>query len=119
MPTDNTTSLDLAKTIAELAIDKKAERVISIDLKGLTSITDHFLICSADTAVQIKAIADNIRKNTHTKPVRIEGYEKMNWVILDYIDVVVHIFKNIEREYYNLEKLWGDAKTTTYSDDDS
>ena len=43
----------------------------------------------------------------------------MNWVILDYIDVVVHIFKNIEREYYNLEKLWGDAKTTTYSDDDS
>ena len=119
MLTDNTTSLDLAKTIAKLAIDKKAERVISIDLKGLTSITDHFLICSADTDVQIKAIADNIRKKTHTKPVRIEGYEKMNWVILDYIDVVVHIFKNIEREYYNLEKLWGDAKTTTYSDDDS
>ena len=119
MPTDNTTSLDLAKTIAELAIDKKAERVISIDLRGLTSITDHFLICSADTDVQIIAIADIIRKNTYTKPVRIEGYEKMNWVILDYIDVVVHIFKNIEREYYNLEKLWGDAKTTTYSDDDS
>ena len=119
MPTDNTTSLDLAKTIAELAIDKKAERVISIDLKGLTSITDHFLICSADTDVQIKAIADNIRKNTYTKPVRIEGYEKMNWVILDYIDVVVHIFKNIEREYYSLEKLWGDAKTITYSENDS
>ena len=119
MPTDNTTSLDLAKTIAELAIDKKPQRLISNDIKGLTSITDHFLICSADTDVQIKAIADNIRKNTHTKPVRIEGYEKMNWVILDYIDVVVHIFKNIEREYYNLEKLWGDAKTTTYSDDDS
>ena len=98
---------------------KKNRLIISIDLKGLTSITDHFLICSADTDVQIKAIADNIRKNTYTKPVRIEGYEKMNWVILDYIDVVVHIFKNIEREYYNLEKLWGDAKTTTYSDDDS
>ncbi len=119
MPTDNTTSLTLAQTIAELAIDKKAERVISIDLKGLTSITDHFLICSADTDVQIKAIADNIRKNTQIKPARIEGYEKMNWIILDYIDVVVHIFKNIEREYYNLEKLWGDAKIITYSENDS
>ena len=119
MPTDNTTSLTLAQTIAELAIDKKAERVISIDLKGLTSITDHFLICSADTDVQFKAFADNIRKNTYTKPVRIEGYEKMSWIILDYIDVVVHIFKNIEREYYNLEKLWGDAKTINYSENDS
>lgn len=117
--TDNITSFTLAKTIAELAIDKKAERVISINLKGLTSITDHFLICSADTDVQIKAIADNIRKNTLTKPTRIEGYEKMNWIILDYIDVVVHIFKTIEREYYNLEKLWGDAKTITYSENDN
>ena len=119
MPTGNTSSLTLAKTIADLAIDKKGERVVSIDLKGLTSITDHFLICSADTDVQIKAIADNIRKNTPTKPVRVEGYEKMNWIILDYIDVVVHIFKTIEREYYNLEKLWGDAKTIDHSEDDS
>ncbi len=119
MPTDNITSHNLAKTIANLAIDKKAERVISIDLKDLTSITDHFLICSADTDIQIKAIADNIRKNTPTKPTRTEGFEKMNWIILDYIDVVVHIFKTIERDYYNLEKLWGDAKIITYSEDDS
>ena len=119
MPTDNITSHNLAKTIANLAIDKKAERVISIDLKDLTSITDHFLICSADTDIQIKAIADNIRKNTPTKPIRTEGFEKMNWIILDYIDVVVHIFKTIERDYYNLEKLWGDAKIKTYSEDDS
>jgi len=119
VPTDNITSHNLAKTIANLAIDKKAERVISIDLKDLTSITDHFLICSADTDIQIKAIADNIRKNTPTKPIRTEGFEKMNWIILDYIDVVVHIFKTIERDYYNLEKLWGDAKIITYSEDDS
>ena len=63
MSTDNSNSLNLAKIIAELAIDKKAERVISIDLKNLTSITDHFLICSADTDIQTKAIADNIRKS--------------------------------------------------------
>ncbi len=119
MSTGNTTSLKLTKTIANLAIDKKAERVISIYLKDLTSITDHFLICSADTDIQIKAIADNIRKNTPTKPVRTEGFEKMNWIILDYIDVVVHIFKTIDRDYYNLEKLWGDAKVTTYNDNDN
>ena len=119
MSTDNSNSLNLAKIIAELAIDKKAERVISIDLKNLTSITDYFLICSADTDIQTKAIADNIRKNTPTKPVRTEGFEKMNWIILDYVDVVVHIFKTIERDYYNLEKLWGDAKIITYSENDS
>jgi len=119
VPTDNTISLTLTKDIANLAIDKKAEKVVSIDLKGLTSITDHFLICSADTDVQVKAIADNIRKNTPTKPAKIEGYEKMNWIILDYIDVVVHIFKTIERDYYNLEKLWGDAKIINYSENDN
>ena len=117
MSTDKNTSINLADTIANLALDKKAEKVISIDLKGLTSITDHFIICSADTDIQTKAIADNIRKNTSHKPIRIEGYEKMNWIILDYFDVVVHIFKTSEREYYNLEKLWGDAKITKYDND--
>ena len=68
--------------------------------------------------MQIKAIADGIRKNTTNKPLRIEGYEKMKWINLDYIDVVVHIFKTFERDYYNLEKLWGDAKITNYEDDD-
>ena len=119
MSTDNNISTDLADIIAQLAIDKKADKVIGINLKGLTSIADHFIICSADTDVQIKAIADGIRKNTTNKPLRIEGYEKMNWIILDYIDVVVHIFKRFERDYYNLEKLWGDAKITNYEDDDS
>ena len=119
MSTDNNISTDLADTIAQLAIDKKADKVIGVNLKGLNSIADHFIICSADTDVQIKAIADGIRKNTTNKPLRIEGYEKMNWIILDYIDVVVHIFKTFERDYYNLEKLWGDAKITKYEDDDN
>ncbi len=62
MSTDKNTSIKLADTIANLALDKKAEKVVGIDLKGLTSITDHFIICSADTDIQTKAIADNIRK---------------------------------------------------------
>ena len=67
--------------------------------------------------IQVKAIADSIRKNTVHKPTRIEGYEQLNWVLLDYIDVIVHIFKTTERNYYNLEKLWADAPKTEYNDD--
>ena len=116
MPADKISSKKLTKKIAALASDKKADRIVSVDLSGITSIADHFVICSADTDIQTKAIADNIRKNTPHKPLRIEGYEKMNWIILDYVDVVAHIFKTFERDYYNLEKLWGDAKITTYEE---
>ena len=111
------TSGDLAAKIAQFALDKKADHVLSIDVKKLTSITDQFVICSADTNIQVKAIADGIRKNTAHKPTRIEGYEQLNWVLLDYIDVIVHIFKTTERNYYNLEKLWADAPKTEYNDD--
>ena len=111
------TSGDLAAKIAQFALNKKADHVLSIDVQKLTSITDQFVICSADTNIQVKAITDGIRKNTVHKPTRIEGYEQLNWVLLDYIDVIVHIFKTTERNYYNLEKLWADAPKTEYNDD--
>ena len=82
----------------------------------MTSITDHFVICSAVTDIQVKAITDSIRTGTESKPWRIEGYEQLNWVLLDYVDVVVHIFKSSEREYYQLESLWADAQLTEYND---
>lgn len=112
------TSSDLADKIAKIALDKKAENVISINVKKLTSFTDQFVICSADTDIQVKAIADTIRKSTDHKPIRIEGYEQLNWVLLDYIDVIVHIFKTTERNYYNIEKLWADAPIIEYNDED-
>lgn len=111
------TSSDLANEIAKFAIDKKAENVISINVKELTSFTDQFVICSADTDIQVKAIADSIRRSTNHKPVRIEGYEQLNWVLLDYIDVIVHVFKTTERNYYNIEKLWADAPKIEYNDE--
>jgi len=111
------TSSDLANEIAKFAIDKKAENVISINVKELTSFTDQFVICSADTDIQVKAIADSIRRSTNHKPVRIEGYEQLNWVLLDYIDVIVHVFKTTERIYYNIEKLWADAPKIEYNDE--
>ena len=112
------TSSDLANEIAKFALDKKAENVISINVEKLTSFTDQFVICSADTDIQVKAIADTIRKSTNHKPVRIEGYEQLNWVLLDYIDVIVHVFKTTERNYYNIEKLWADAPKIEYNNED-
>ena len=111
-------SSKLAVNIAKFALDKKAENVVSLNVKNLTNITDEFVICSSDTNIQVKAIADSIRKNTDYKPVRIEGYENLNWVLLDYIDVIVHIFKTSERNYYNIEKLWGDAPIREFIDED-
>ncbi len=108
----------LAAQIAQFALDKKAENVISLDVKNLTNITDEFVICSSDTNIQVKAIADSIRKNTDHKPIRIEGYEHLNWVLLDYIDVIVHIFRTEERKYYNIEKLWADAPLREFDDED-
>ena len=109
-------SSKLAVNIAKFALDKKAENVVSLNVKNLTNITDEFVICSSDTNIQVKAIADSIRKNTDYKPVRIEGYEHLNWVLLDYIDVIVHVFKTSERNYYNIEKLWGDAPLREFVD---
>ena len=111
-------SSELAVNIAKFALDKKAENVVSLNVKNLTNITDEFVICSSDTNIQVKAIADSIRKNTDYKPVRIEGYEHLNWVLLDYIDVIVHVFKTSERNYYNIEKLWGDAPLREFIDED-
>ena len=111
-------SSKLAENIAQFALDKKAKNVVSLNVKKLTNITDEFVICSSDTNIQVKAIADSIRKNTDHKPVRIEGYEHLNWVLLDYIDVIVHVFKTSERNYYNIEKLWGDASIREFSDED-
>ena len=111
-------SSNLAAIIAQFALDKKAEKVVSLNVKDLTNITDEFVICSSDTNIQVKAIADSIRKSTDTKPIRVEGYEHLNWVLLDYIDVIVHIFKTAERNYYNIEKLWADASIREFNDED-
>ena len=117
-PAATVTSSELAAQIAQLSLDMKGDQILSLDVKKLTSITDYFIICSADTDIQVKGIADFIRKNTFHKPIRTEGYEQLNWVLLDYIDVIVHIFLTTERNYYQIEKLWADAPTIEYSDDD-
>ena len=109
-------SASLTDSIAQLAHSKKAEGIVTLEVKTLTSITDYFVICSADTDIQVKAICDTLRQELPIKPWRMEGYEHLRWVLLDYVDVVVHIFRTTERHYYNLESLWADAPRREFTD---
>lgn len=105
-------SLRFAESLTEHIFSKKGYDVKILDLKELTSFTDYFVICSADSDIQVKAIADEIDKKLSEQGIKCwhkEGYKALSWVLLDYVDVVVHIFKKESREFYNLEKLWGDA----------
>ncbi len=102
----------LANSISELIFSKKGYDVKILDLRDIVSFTDFFIICSADSDTQVKAIADEIDKSLRDEGLKCwhkEGYRALSWVLLDYVDVVVHIFKKEMREFYNLEKLWGDA----------
>ena len=114
---DLVTDFPLLKQIVNLAQEKKAMQLVAMDVRGLSSITDYFVICSGDSEPQVKAIADNIRKGTPKKPNHLEGYENLNWVLMDYFDVVVHVFGKNDRDYYNIEKLWADAPITEFTDE--
>lgn len=113
--------LKFSKMIAEIIKSKKGFDINILDLRKLSGITDCFVICSADADRQVKAIADEVDDKLLSLGIRClhkEGYETMNWIILDYFDVIVHIFKADARSYYNLEKLWGDAPITKIKNDD-
>jgi len=112
-------SRDLAARSAGLMLDKKARKVIIMDLRGLTSITDFFILGTGESDVQVKAIVDHLNENLrseNTKPIHIEGYDKLSWVLIDYIDVVAHVFLPEARDYYRLERLWADAKVSEVSE---
>lgn len=108
--------------IANAMLEKKAQNVVSLDLRGIeSSIGDHFVICNADSTTQVAAIADNVIgkmvERLGTKVLRMQGLENGFWVILDYGDVVVHIFLSEYRDFYRLEDLWADARKKTHKDD--
>ena len=117
--TDFISDQPLLKQILGLAIGKKAGRIVVFDVRGLSSLTDFFLVCHGTSEAQVKAIVDNIRKGTENKPRHVEGYENQNWILLDYFDIVVHVFKKDERDYYELERLWADAPIKEINDEGS
>ena len=101
----------LAKHIADLALTKKAQDVVLMNLRGLSTVTDFFVICSADSDTQVRAIAGAVEDGLKLKGERPYQVERgsPNWVVVDYVDVVLHVFHKNTRPFYNLEKLWGDA----------
>ena len=106
--------------IVELIQSKKGFEIKILDLRKLNAIADFFIICSAGSDTQVKAIADEVDKNLRnvgTKSLHKEGYDTLNWVLLDYLDVVVHVFTKDSRAFYSLEKLWGDSLITEIEDE--
>ena len=107
-------SLDLARRIVELAEDKKAADIVLLDLAALTTLADYFVICSGGSERQLDAIADGIicaLRDERIQPIGREGTPASHWVLLDFGSVIVHVFTPPERDYYQLEKHWAEAKT--------
>lgn len=110
----------LAFFIAEMMLKKKGTDIKILNLEGKTSVTDYFVICSAAADVQVKAIADFIIAEAKKKDEYVwknEGYTALSWVLLDFVDVVAHVFNEETRKFYNLEGLWGDAEITEITEE--
>lgn len=100
------------RSAIKASLDKKAGDVVVLDLRGLASFTDYFLLCTGRSNRQLKTISDGIEdalKKICVKPEHIEGYPQGDWLLMDYVDFVVHIFTPRSRSHYDLERLWGDA----------
>ena len=114
-----TNSEKLVQSIIQGIQEKKGKGVIGLNLTKLNnSVSNYFVICHGNTKVQVEAIAEsveeNVRKKLSDKPWHKEGFENAEWILLDYVDVVVHIFQESTRTFYNLEKLWADAEIKEY-----
>lgn len=104
---------ELMNLAVESADDKKALNIVTLNLKGISLIADYFVICHGNSETQVQAIATEIRKKAEERGVRVRGMEGMDtarWVLVDLGDVVAHVFHRDDREYYNIERLWSDAK---------
>ncbi len=109
----------LQRQIAELTLSRKAKDVVIMDLRKVTTMADYFVVCTGESETQVRAIADAVMEGMSKvgeKPWHSEGLQNLQWVLLDYVDVVVHVFHKEARAFYGLEKLWGDAKIQKVAD---
>lgn len=116
-----TKSSKIIKTIIAAIQDKKGEKIVSLDLRKINeAVADFFIVCEASNQPQIRAIADNIRneveENCEERPYHQEGLQQMQWVLLDYVNVVVHIMLPDNRKFYQLEEMWSDAAATDHEE---
>jgi ribosome-associated protein len=104
----------MLRLAAHAAVGKKARQPLALDLRDLHGVCDYFLIVSASSEVQVKAIADEVEdrlREQGARPWHVEGLEGRRWVLLDYVEIVVHVFHEKTRDYYMLDRLWGDARS--------
>ncbi|WNQ13412.1 ribosome silencing factor [Paenibacillus aurantius] len=107
------TNQDLLTLVLDAADDKKAMNVVALNLEGISLVSDYFVICHGNSETQVQAIATEIKKKAEQHGFRVRGLEGMDtarWVLIDLGDVVAHVFHRDDREYYNIERLWSDAK---------
>lgn len=103
----------IAYDIGSAAANKKAKDIRILDIRGISPIADYFVICSGGSSIQVRAIADEIEEKMveqQLQPLHKEGYDSARWILLDYGNVIVHIFHQEDREFYDLERLWADAE---------
>ena len=104
------------------ALDKKATDVVVLDLRGTPAFTDFFILCSGLNPRQVKAIADAIEESLRAakvRPAHVEGYERGEWILMDFFSFIVHVFNPQTRAFYSLERLWGDAERIDLNEDGS
>jgi ribosome-associated protein len=114
------TGSEIAEIGARAALDRRANNVVVLDLKGLSSVTDSFVICSGNSDTHVEGIADLIEERLDENNVKLwhrEGGRRASWILLDYIDAIIHIFTEEARDFYGLERLWGDAPKVTYDEE--
>ena len=107
------------KLIGDLLLEKKSKDITVLEVEKITSITDFIIICTSNSSTQTKAIVDHIRsrlKELGSIPLNIEGYSNLSWVLMDYGNIIIHVFLPEFRNFYNLERLWGDAKSHKIDD---
>ncbi|MFM6976019.1 MAG: ribosome silencing factor [Sphingobacteriaceae bacterium] len=112
-------STRISEVVIQGIQEKKGNEIVRLDLRNLhSSVSDYYVICHATSSTQVKAIAQSVEEEVYKAfkidPWRKEGLQLGEWIILDYVDVVVHIFKTEKREYYGIEELWGDAEVQAY-----
>jgi ribosome-associated protein len=103
---------------AELALERKADDVVALDLRSISTATDFFVLATGNSDIQVRAIAEHVLDEMAKgglKPMHVEGLERARWVLLDFVDFVVHVFHPLARDFYQLELLWGDAPARAFS----
>jgi len=117
-----TVTKDGAVAVARVALDKKAQDVLLLEISALVSYADYFLICSGRSSVQVKAIAEAIERSLREqgiRPLHVEGATEGRWILMDYDELIVHVFLEETRQFYNLERLWNDAPRIAFEDEKS